>query len=50
MRSTYARAIWLPTLKHVPGKYNIADILTKACARAIFIELLRMLNQGTPVM
>ena len=37
------------TLKHLPGKIMIADLLTKACARPVFLELLRMLNNATPV-
>ena len=35
-------------LKHLPGKHMIADILTKACARPIFIALITALNDCTP--
>ena len=31
-------------LKHVPGTLMIADILTKAPARATFIELVKLLD------
>ena len=36
-------------LKHLPGKYMIADVLTKACARPVFMELIAALNNCTPV-
>ena len=36
-------------LKHVPGSSNVADILTKAPARAVFTSLLKLLdNHLTP--
>ena len=31
-------------LRHVKGTRNLADLLTKAVARAVFIELLRLLD------
>ena len=31
-------------LTHLPGKQMVADVLTKACARAVFIELLKLLD------
>ena len=36
-------------LKHLPGKIMIADLLTKACARPMYLDLLRLLNNCTPV-
>ena len=42
LRDLVARRV--VTLKHVKGAVMIADILTKACARAIFSELLRLLD------
>ena len=31
--------------KHLPGKIMIADILTKAVGRALFLELLRLMAE-----
>ena len=42
LRDLVARRV--VTLKHVKGAMMLADILTKACARAIFSELLRLLD------
>ena len=33
------------TVSHVPGAIKIADICTKACARVIFVALLRLLDR-----
>ena len=33
------------TLKHVAGSTMLADLLTKACARAIFVSLLMLLDR-----
>ena len=41
LRDLVAREV--TTVKHVAGSTMIADILTKAPARAIFIEMLRLL-------
>jgi hypothetical protein len=32
------------TLKHVPGSTMMADLLTKACARAVFVSLMKLLD------
>ena len=32
-------------MKHLPGKVMIADILTKAPARVVFIELLKLIDR-----
>ena len=37
-------------MKHLSGDRMIADILTKATARPVFLELLLMYNRGTPVL
>ena len=42
LRDLVAREV--VTLQHVPGKTMVADLLTKAVARQIFIELLRLLD------
>jgi hypothetical protein len=42
LRDLVAREV--TTLRHVPGKVMIADLLTKAPARAIFLELVRLLD------
>ena len=42
LRDLVARRV--VTVKHVKGTVMLADILTKACARAIFVELLRLLD------
>ena len=42
LRDLVARRV--VTLQHVKGAVMIADILTKACARQVFIELLRLLD------
>ena len=31
-------------LRHVPGRVMIADVLTKAVARSLYIELLRLFD------
>ena len=31
-------------MKHLPGRVMIADILTKAPARVVFIDLLRLID------
>ncbi len=42
LRDLVARGV--VTLAHVSGAVMVADLLTKACARAIFVELLRLLD------
>ena len=32
-------------LEHLPGKVMLADLLTKAPARAVFLELLKLMSQ-----
>ena len=32
------------TLAHVPGTTMLADLLTKACARAVFVKLLQLFD------
>ena len=33
------------TLRHVPGRTMLADLLTKAVERAIFLQLLRLFDR-----
>ena len=35
-------------LRHLDGDRMVADVLTKAQARVVFIELCKLLNRGTP--
>ena len=42
LRDLVARQV--TALVHVPGKVMVADLLTKAPARAIFLELVRLLD------
>ena len=36
------------TLRHLDGDRMIADILTKAQSRIVFLQLCKLLNRGTP--
>ena len=42
LRDLVARRV--VTLQHVKGAVMLADVLTKACARPIFLELIRLLD------
>ena len=35
-------------LRHLDGDRMVADVLTKAQARVVFVELCKLLNRGTP--
>ena len=43
LRDLVARLVIV--LEHVPGKVMIADVLTKAVARPLYLELLRLLAE-----
>ena len=43
LRDLVAREVIL--LEHVPGVIMLADLLTKAVARAMFVELMRLLSE-----
>ena len=45
LRDLVARQVLV--LAHIKGDRMVADILTKACARTIFLELLRLLDAPT---
>ena len=42
LRDSVAKEIIM--LQHVAGRFNLADILTKAVTRAIYLELMRLLD------
>jgi hypothetical protein len=42
LRDLVAREVVV--LRHVSGAVMLADVLTKACSRVIFVELLRLLD------
>ena len=44
LRDLVAREVLV--LQHLPGTKMVADILTKAPSRIVFVELLRMLVEG----
>ena len=33
------------SLSHVPGKFNVADLLTKAVSRAIYLALMQLIAE-----
>ena len=43
LRDVVARDVL--ALRHVPGRVMIADLLTKAVARVIFVDLIRLINE-----